>query len=87
MDLKEETRQSNSRFFNSIDGVPTQAITVGIREIMSAENILLVASGASKAEAVYKMLKDDIHNSCPASILRVHKSVTIVVDEAAASLL
>jgi glucosamine-6-phosphate deaminase len=87
VELKEETRQSNARFFDSLEGVPTQAITVGIREIMSAENIILVASGLDKANAVKEMLKGDIINSCPASILRVHKSVTVVLDEAAASLL
>jgi len=87
VDLKEETRQSNARFFNSISEVPTQAITVGIREIMSAENIILVASGKSKAEAVYRMLNAEIDDECPASILRVHKSVTVIIDEAAASLL
>ncbi|AIO19401.1 Glucosamine-6-phosphate deaminase 1 [Candidatus Izimaplasma bacterium HR1] len=87
VDLKEETRQSNARFFDSIEEVPTQAITVGIREIMSAENIILVASGQDKADAVHKMLNDEINNTCPASILRVHKSVTVILDEAAASLL
>lgn len=85
--LNEKTRNDNARFFDSVEDVPTHAITVGIKDIMSADNILLVASGKEKAEAVKRMIHGAITEECPASILRVHKSVTIIVDEAAASLL
>ncbi len=87
VELQEKTRKDNARFFNSIDEVPTKAITVGIKDIMSADNIILVASGKDKAEAVRKMLKDEINNNCPASILRVHKSVTVIIDEDASQFL
>lgn len=50
--LTEKTRQDNKRFFNSIDEVPTYAMTMGIKNIMQAKKVLLVASGANKQEAI-----------------------------------
>lgn len=81
--LTESTIQANSRFFASIDEVPTAAYTMGIGTIMSAKKILLVASGEAKADALYATLCGPIVPSVPASILQLHPDVTIVADEAA----
>ena len=87
-DLAESTIRDNCRFFdNDISKVPTQAVTQGIGTIMKAKNILLIATGANKAQAVKDMLEGEIDESCPASILQKHDSVVVIVDEPAASLL
>ena len=67
--------------------VPTQACTQGIGTIMKAKNILLIATGANKAQAVKAMLEGPIDESCPASILQKHDNVVVIVDEPATSLL
>lgn len=85
VELDEQTRKDNSRFFDSIDEVPTHAITMGIKNIMFSKKILLIASGESKAEAIYKMAYGKVDESVPASILQLHPDVTVIVDEAAAS--
>lgn len=85
-DLKEETIKDNSRFFLSIDDVPTQAVTMGLATIMEAKEIVLLAFGKNKAKAVAAMFrKPDI--SCPASILNQHDNVTVYCDEEAIGLL
>ena len=87
-DLTEQTRKDNARFFDPRgEEVPYQAITMGLANIMAAKNVLLIATGANKAQAVHDMIKGDVDVSCPASILQRHASVTVVVDEEAASLL
>ncbi len=87
-DLAESTIKDNCRFFdNDISKVPTQAVTQGIGTIMKAKNILLIATGANKAQAVKDMINGPVDEACPASILQKHDNVTIIVDEAAASLL
>ena len=84
--LKESTRKDNARFFNdNIDEVPTHAITMGIDTIMHAKKILVVASGANKADAVAAMINGPKDVECPASVLQDHPNVVVVVDEAAAS--
>lgn len=86
MDLTEQTRKDNARFFDGdIDEVPTKAITQGLASIMRASKIVLIATGANKAEAVYNMIHGPKTESCPASILQDHKDVTVILDEAAAS--
>ena len=87
-DLAESTIKDNCRFFeNDISKVPTQAVTQGIGTIMKAKNILLIATGENKAQAVKDMLQGEVSEECPASILQKHDNVTIILDEAAASLL
>ena len=87
-DLAESTIRDNCRFFdNDISKVPTQAVTQGIGTIMKARNILLIATGANKAQAVKDMLEGEISEDCPASVLQRHPHVTVIADEAAASLL
>ena len=86
VDLQERTIQDNARFFNDdMNLVPKQAITMGIATIMKAGKILLVASGASKADAVAAMVNGEITEDLPASILQKHNDVVVIVDEAAAS--
>ena len=83
VDLTESTIQANSRFFNNLDEVPKQAYTMGIKNIMSAKKILLIASGESKAEALYRSLYGPVTPNVPASILQLHPDVTVVADEGA----
>lgn len=83
--LDEQTRIDNSRFFNSVDEVPTHAITMGIKNIMYSKKILLIASGESKADAVYRTVYGEISEETPSSILQLHPNVILIVDKAAAS--
>ena len=85
VDLTQSTIEANARFFASADDVPKQALTMGIGTIMHARSILVVASGADKADAVYNVVCGPIAPSCPGSILQLHPNVTIIGDEAALS--
>ena len=83
--LSKKTIQDNSRFFNSIDEVPTQAITMGIGTIMSSRKVLLIANGLNKSEVVKRFIEGPISAMCPASILQMHRKVTVLLDRDAAS--
>lgn len=85
--LDEVTRNANARFFNSIDEVPTHAITMGIGSILKAKQILLMAKGADKAEILATALKGPLTTKCPASFLQTHANVVVLVDQAAGRLL
>lgn len=86
VELTEKTRSDNARFFeDDINKVPTHAITMGIATIMKAKKILLVASGANKADAVAAMVNGPVSEDCPASVLQNHSDVVVIVDEAAAA--
>lgn len=87
VELTKETIEANARFFNSIEEVPTHAITMGIKNILNAKQIVLIASGKSKAQAIYDLFnsKKDIKN--PQTSLQDHSNVIVVVDKEAASLL
>ncbi|MEJ6655024.1 MAG: glucosamine-6-phosphate deaminase [Pseudomonas sp.] len=85
--LAEKTREDNQRFFNSLEEVPTTAITMGIKNIMQAKSILLIASGKGKAECVRQMVNGPVTEAVPASALQQHPNATIILDEEAASLL
>ena len=67
--------------------MPRYAFTMGIGQIMKAKEIFLIATGENKAQAVYDMVKGEVTPKCPASILQTHPNTTILLDEAAASLL
>lgn len=84
-ELTESTREANRRFFDSIEEVPTQAITMGLDTIMNAREIVLVATGERKAEAVHHMIESVPSVEWPATILQAHPSVTVVLDPEAAS--
>ncbi len=87
VDLTENTIKDNSRLFKSIDEVPRQALSMGIKNIMQAKSILMVVSGKNKAEAVRGMVKGEITPALPASVLQLHPFVTVICDKDAASLL
>lgn len=85
--LTENTIEANARFFESKKDVPTEALTMGLGGIMKAKKILLIASGESKADIISKLLEGKITTGIPATLLQVHPDVTLIIDEAAASLL
>ena len=87
VELTQKTREDNKRFFNSIDEVPTHAITMGIKNIMNAKKVVLVATGKNKQEAVKMLLSKEITTSFPASALHMHKDVVVIIDEEAGKLL
>lgn len=83
--LTERTIEANTRFFERKEDVPRQALTMGIKNIMRARRILMVVSGADKAEAVYKAFCGRVTKEVPASILQLHPDVTLVGDKEALS--
>lgn len=85
VELDESTRQANSRFFDSMSEVPTQAITMGIGTIMESEKIILLVSGEKKADTVARLVQGDISGEFPASILQKHENVILIADEGALS--
>ena len=85
-DLTEKTIQDNSRFFASIQDVPTQAVTRGRQSIRNAKKIILIATGKNKALAIEKTF-GKVNEATPASLLNRHPDATIYCDEEAASLL
>lgn len=87
VDLTESTIKDNSRLFASIDEVPKQALSMGIKNIMQAKSIIMVVSGKNKAQAVKGMVNGEITPNLPASVLQLHPFVTLVCDKDAASLL
>ncbi|WP_448974866.1 glucosamine-6-phosphate deaminase [Mesobacillus sp. LC4] len=87
IDLAESTRKANSRFFESLEDVPKQAITMGIASIMDSKEIFLLVSGSSKAKALARLMNGDVSEQFPASVLQKHPNVTIFADKEATALL
>ena len=87
VDLTESTIKANARFFESMDEVPKQAYTMGIKNIMQARKVLLIVSGEGKAEILDKVLYGPVTPQVPASILQLHNDLTVVADEAAMSVI
>ena len=87
VDLAESTIKDNSRMFASIDEVPRQAFTMGLKNIMNAKKVLILANGANKAKAVYGLVKGEVTEDLPASVLQLHPDCIVIADESAASLL
>ena len=85
VELAQSTREANARFFGDIRDVPHQAITMGIATIMKSKEILLLVSGESKNEAMRKLVKGEVDESFPASVLNNHSHVTIIADKKALS--
>lgn len=81
--LAQKTIEANARFFKNNGDVPRFAITLGIRAIMQAKKILLVACGADKGDILERALFGPITPSVPASILQLHPEVVVVADSAA----
>ncbi|MDD4154846.1 MAG: glucosamine-6-phosphate deaminase [Bacilli bacterium] len=86
-ELTDSTIKDNSRLFNDISEVPTKAVTMGLKSIMNAKKIVLIATGKNKAKAIKDLLKGPISESVPSSILQRHPDCTIYVDDDAYSLI
>jgi len=85
--LTRETIASNRQYFDDPKTQPQLAITMGIATIMDAHEILLLATGAEKAEAVRQSIEGPVSSMWPASILQMHERVTVLLDQEAASAL
>lgn len=83
--LDEQTRKDNLRFFRNKDEVPKYAITMGVGTIMEAHELLLLASGAAKAEAIKATVEGPIMAKYPATIVQLHRFATVLIDREAAS--
>ena len=81
--LTEDTIKANSRFFASIDEVPTRALTMGMGSIMMAKKIILLANGKNKHAAVSALLDNRITTAIPATLLKLHPDVIILCDKEA----
>ena len=80
--LDERTREDNSRFFASLDEVPRQAITMGIGDIMKAEQVVMLIHGANKIEAVEELFANDrVKPEVPCTVLKLHRDATVVLTE------
>lgn len=80
--LVETTINDNARFFEKREDVPTQAVSMGMKGILAAQSIVLVATGASKVEAIRGLVQDDcVYPQNPATFLKLHPNATIIIDE------
>jgi len=79
--LDPSTIEANARFFDSIDDVPTEAVTMGMGAIMNAKRVLLIANGPAKKEIIEKAFFGPITPLVPASILQLHPDLTVIYSE------
>lgn len=80
VELTQSTIQANQRYFDKVEDVPTQAISMGIQSIMKSKMIILLAFGTAKAEAIKGMIEGPITEALPASVLQNHPNVVIIAD-------
>ena len=85
--LAESTVRDNARLFEREEDVPRRAFTMGLKNIMNAKKILILANGANKAKAILGLVKGEVTEALPASILQRHPDCTVIADEEAAKLL
>lgn len=85
VDLEDQTVSDNARFFESIEDVPRQAITMGVGTILEARQILLVANGEGKSSAITNAVHGEVSTQCTASALQNHPNTTFLLDSSAAS--
>jgi glucosamine-6-phosphate deaminase len=83
--LTDATRADNARFFAAAEEVPRHCLTQGLGTILEARELVLLAFGAAKAEAVAGAVEGPVSASLPASVIQLHPEVTVLVDEAAAA--
>lgn len=84
-DLEQESREANAQLFGGDwTAVPERALSMGMATILGARNIVLIATGREKADAVYQMIEGLITPQVPASLLQVHPRVTVMLDDEAA---
>lgn len=87
-ELAEQTRRDNARFFGGdVDAVPTQCLTQGLATIMEARELVLIATGEGKAEAIHQLVEGEVSEDWPATVMQRHAHALVLVDPAAASLL
>ncbi|GCF95158.1 glucosamine-6-phosphate deaminase [Enterococcus florum] len=85
VELTESTIEANKRNFDKVEDVPTRAMSMGIGSIMPSKEIILMAFGEDKADAIKGMIEGPVTEEMPASVLQKHSNVTVIIDEAAAS--
>ena len=85
VNLTENTIKDNARLFANVSEVPRKAFTMGIKQIMQAKQILILASGKNKAEAIYKTVCGAVTEEVPASVLQLHPNCILIVDKEAAN--
>lgn len=85
VELSHDTIASNARFFTDVSEVPRKAITMGVQAILQAKQIVLMAFGKEKAHIVSRAIQGEVRTDIPASILQLHRDVTIVLDKLSAS--
>lgn len=83
--LTESTLAANGRFFAEGETQPATAVTMGIGSIMEARRIVVLVTGAAKADAARAMIEGPVSAMCPGSALQFHRHVTVILDEAAAA--
>ena len=81
VELTDQTIKDNSRFFERIEDVPTKACTMGLKSIMNAKKVVLIATGKSKRDVVHKLIDGGISEDIPVSILKNHKDAIVYIDE------
>lgn len=85
VNLTENTIKDNARLFANVSEVPRKAFTMGIKQIMQAKQILILASGKNKAEAIYKTVCGAVTEEVPASVLQLHPNCILIADKEAAN--
>lgn len=85
--LTQSTIDANCVYFDDVKDMPRQALTMGLSAIMKAKKIVMVINGENKAEAVRRMYNGMVGCDCPGSFMQIHPDATIILDQAAASLL
>ncbi len=83
--LTEATRIDNARFFDALEDVPRHCLTQGLGTILDARHLVLLAFGETKADAVAGAVEGPVSASLPGSAIQLHRDVTVLLDEAAAS--
>jgi len=85
--LTPETLAQNAKLFGDIALVPHRAITMGVGTILESRRCLLLATGSAKSDIIAKAIEGPITSMISASALQLHPRCTVIVDEAAASML
>lgn len=87
VELSEQTRVDNGRFFDSMDEMPSRAVTIGLQDIMDAHKVFLIATGDNKAQVMLDLYESEVDERMPASVLKKHHNTLFIVDKKAAALL
>lgn len=83
--LTDSTKAMKAEHFEGVENVPTHAVTMGLKTICSAKNVILVAFGAQKADTIHKLVYGKTSTYVPAAMLQMHMNMTLCLDEEAAS--